>query len=180
MNSSNIQNEDVGAGSVRETTVDNSRPPAPRKPESARAFSPARLFADNIFYASFAFISGWLADRIPKNTLLAAGYFLAAIMAIGVMVLPLNIWNLGLIFVLGGIYVATEETLEDSLCAELVGEHQHGMAFGVLAIVNGMGDLFSSIIVGVLWGAFGTTVAFGYTAVLAIIGTLLVLRLKHS
>jgi len=30
------------------------------------------------------------------------------------------------IFAVGGIYVAVEETLEDSFCAELVGEEQHG------------------------------------------------------
>ena len=37
---------------------------------------------------------------------------------------------------LGGIHVAIEERLEDSLCAELVDEAHHGMAFGVLAMVN--------------------------------------------
>jgi hypothetical protein len=47
-----------------------------------------------------------------------------------------------------------EETLEDSFCAELVGEEHHGMAFGTLATVNGMGDFLSSVIVGALWAAF--------------------------
>ena len=71
-----------------------------------------------------------------------------------------------------------EETLEDSLCAELVGEEQHGMAFGVLATVNGIGDFLSSIIVGVLWTSLGTAAAFGYSAVLFAAGALLVSRLK--
>ncbi len=75
--------------------------------------------------------------------------------------------------------MAIEETLEDSLCAELVGAEQHGMAFGVLATVNGVGDFLSSIVVGVLGTAFGTTVAFGYTAVLSVAGALLVLRLER-
>ena len=132
----------------------------------------------NVFYASFAFIAGWLADRLPKKILLSAGYFLAAVMAVSVMALPLGIWTLGLVFVLGGVYVAIEETLEDSLCAELVSADQHGMAFGVLATVNGVGDFLSSIVVGALWTAFGTTIAFGYTLVLSVIGALLVLRLK--
>ena len=48
-------------------------------------------------------------------------------------------------FHLGGTNVALEETLEDSFCAELVDESQHGMAFGVLATVNGVGDFLSSI-----------------------------------
>jgi MFS-type transporter involved in bile tolerance (Atg22 family) len=76
--------------------------------------------------------------------------------------------------------VAIGETLEDSFCAELVGEEQHGMAFGVLATVNGIGDFLSSIIVGVLWTAKGTSVAFGYSAVLFFVGALMVLRTRPA
>jgi MFS family permease len=133
--------------------------------------------AHNVFYAGFAFLAGWLADHVNKPRLLAAGYGLAALMAFGIMVLPLGLWTLALVFVLGGIYVAIEETLEDSLCAELVAGDQHGMAFGVLATVNGLGDFLSSIVVGALWSAFGTTVAFGYSLLLFIAGAGLALRI---
>jgi len=87
-------------------------------------------------------------------------------------------WTLGIVFALGGIYVGIEETLEDSLCAELVGEEHHGMAFGVLATVNGVGDFLSSLVVGVLWSAFGPAVAFSYSAVLFTLGALLGVRLR--
>jgi hypothetical protein len=50
------------------------------------------------------------------------------------------------------------------------------MAFGVLATVNGVGDFISSIVVGLLWTAFGTGVAFSYSAVLFFLGALLVAR----
>jgi MFS family permease len=133
----------------------------------------------NVFYAAFAFIAGWMADRFKKRHVLAAGYFLAALMAVALMALPFTVWSLALIFTLGGIYVAIEETLEDSFCAELVNESQHGMAFGVLATVNGMGDFLSSVIVGALWSVFGTTAAFGYSALLFLGGALLVARI-HS
>lgn len=84
---------------------------------------------------------------------------------------------LGVVFVLGGTYVAIEETLEDSLCAELVDKTQHGMAFGVLATVNGLGDFLSSVIVGALWTAFGTAIAFGYSLLLFLAGAGLILRI---
>ncbi|HUR47441.1 MAG TPA: hypothetical protein VMZ27_16275, partial [Candidatus Saccharimonadales bacterium] len=74
--------------------------------------------------------------------------------------------------------VAIEETLEDSFCAELVDESHHGMAFGVLATVNGAGDFLSSVVVGALWSAFGASVAFGYSALLFLAGAFLVVRLK--
>jgi MFS family permease len=76
----------------------------------------------NVFYASFSLVAGWLGDRFPKNLLLAGGYSLAGVMTLLIIVLPVSIWSMAAIFVVGGIYIAMEETLEDSLCAELVDE----------------------------------------------------------
>ncbi len=130
----------------------------------------------NVLYATFSMIAGWLADRLNKGHLLAAGYFLAAVMALGIVLLPMTVWVLAGVFIVGGIYVAIEETLEDSFCAELVGEEHHGMAFGTLATVNGIGDFVSSIVVGLLWTTLGTSAAFGYSAVLFVAGAGLVWR----
>jgi MFS family permease len=134
----------------------------------------------NLFYAAFSMAAGWLADRLNKGFLLASGYFLAAVMALGVIQLPIHVWMLALIFVIGGVYIGIEETLEDSLCAELVAEQQHGIAFGTLATVNGIGDFVSSAVVGSLWTAFGVRIAFAYSGVLFLIGGLLVLRVKPT
>ena len=131
----------------------------------------------NAVYASFSMITGSLADRFEKKRLLAAGYLLGALMALAVVVLPLNAWSLTAVFAVGGVYLAMEETLEDSFCAELVGPAQHGVAFGTLATVNGMGDFVSSIVLGLLWTNFGTAPAFGYSAILFACGSLLVLRI---
>jgi MFS family permease len=144
----------------------------------AASIAVALYVLHNVFYAAFALVAGWLADHFSKSHVLAAGYFLAAVMALAIMGLPVTVWSLALIFSFGGIYVAIEETLEDSFCAELVGQEQHGMAFGVLATVNGVGDLCSSVLVGALWTAFGTTVAFGYSLVLFLAGAILVLTVR--
>jgi MFS family permease len=132
----------------------------------------------NFLYAAFAFVAGWLADRFDKRRLLAGGYALAAGMAMAIIALPVSVWTLALVFAVGGVYVAVEETLEDSLCAELVEEAQHGMAFGTLATVNGAGDFLSSVVVGALWTWAGTTAAFGYCAVLFLAGAWLTLQIK--
>jgi hypothetical protein len=81
-----------------------------------------------------------LADRFPKNRLLAGGSALTALMVFGIMFSPANLGLLSLVFMLGGVQVAVEETLEDSFCAELVEPAKYGMAFFVLATVNGVGD----------------------------------------
>jgi len=147
---------------------------------AARAASAAvaLYLLHNLFYASFAFIGGWIADRANKKIVLTIGYAMAALMAIAIMALPVSVWIFALIFILGGTNVALEETAEDSFCAELVEQEYHGMAFGLLATVNGVGDFLSSIMVGILWTAFGTTIAFGYSAVLSTAGMLLVMRIQ--
>ena len=91
---------------------------------------------------------------------------------------PLNLPVLVVVFVLAGIYVATEEALEDSLAAELVDREHHGMGFGVLATVNGAGDFLSSIMVGALWTVFSPAVAFAYATVLFVAGAILVTRAR--
>lgn len=128
----------------------------------------------NVVYCGLAPVAGWLADRFQKGWLLGGAYFLAALMSLAVIFLRLNPWTLALVFALGGTYMAMVETLEDSFCAELVSEKYHGTAFGVLATVNGLGDFVSSVIVGLLWSACGTSVAFTYSALLSVLGGLLV------
>ena len=144
----------------------------------AASFAVGFYLLRNTFNAALAPVAGWLADHFPKHLVLAGGYALAAAMALLVMFAPLNVWTLGGVFALAGIFVAITETLEDTLCAELISEEHHGTAFGVLATVNGLGDFLSSIMVGALWTAFGTTVAFAYSATLFILGMLLVLRVR--
>ena len=146
----------------------------------AASVAVALYVVHNLFYASFAFIGGWLGDHFPKNRLLATGYSMSALMSVCIIILPANTGTLALIFILGGVNVALEETLEDSLCAELVSKEHHGLAFGALATVNGIGDFVSSVMVGVLWSAFGTAAAFGYSATLSLAGALLVLRLRSG
>jgi MFS family permease len=130
----------------------------------------------NVLYAAFSMVAGAVADRMNKGRLLALGYALNGVMALAIVLAPLGLWTLAMIFVLGGISVAICETAEDSYCAELVDDSQHGMAFGTLATVNGIGDFASSLIVGGLWSAFGAPVAFGYSALLFLTGGILVLR----
>ena len=135
----------------------------------------------NVFYAGSAYLSGWLGDHVPsRKVVLAAGYALAGVTAIllctGTHSLPL----LAGIFILAGLYMGTEEALEDSLSAELVPQEQHGMAFGTLAAVNAVGDFVSSLLVGFLWSAFNVQTAFAASAILSLAGALLIVRLRTN
>ena len=135
----------------------------------------------NVFYAGSAYLSGWLSDHVPqRKRVLAAGYALAVVTAVLLCFATHSLWLLALIFILAGLYIGTEEALEDSLAAELVPKHQHGMAFGTLAAVNAGGDFISSIVVGFLWSAVNVQTAFAVSAILFSIGAILILRLRTS
>jgi MFS family permease len=134
----------------------------------------------NIVYAAISYPAGALADRINKRVLLALGYTVGAATA---FLLALNISSLPALaaaFVLGGAYVGMEETLEDSLAAELLPDVVRGMGFGTMALVNGVGDFISSICVGWLWAAFGARVGFGFAVVLMTIGIVVVSTMRYQ
>jgi MFS family permease len=132
----------------------------------------------NVFYAASAYLSGWISDHIPhRRAVLAAGYALAVITALLLCTGTHSLWLLVVISAIAGLYIGTEEALEDSVTAEIVPREQHGMAFGTLAAVNAVGDFLSSLIVGALWSAFGVGIAFGFSAVLFAAGAVLVFLL---
>ncbi|HVH71046.1 MAG TPA: MFS transporter, partial [Candidatus Dormibacteraeota bacterium] len=133
----------------------------------------------NVFYAGSAYLSGWLSDHVSqRKVVLAAGYGLAGITAILLCTGTHSLWLLAVIFIFAGLYIGTEEALEDSLSAELVPPQQHGMAFGTLAAVNAVGDFVSSLLVGSLWRAFNVQTAFAASAILFFAGSVLILRLR--
>ena len=135
----------------------------------------------NVFYAGSAYVSGWISDHVPhRKIILAGGYALAGVTAVFLMAAPSSLWLLVLIFALAGLYVGTEEALEDSLAAELLPTEQHGMAFGTLAAVNAVGDFVSSVVVGFLWAAVSVKAAFSFSAVLFFVGAFMILRLKEK
>ena len=135
----------------------------------------------NVFYAGSAYVSGWISDQVSnRKAVLAAGYVLAGITALLLCTGTRSLALLVVIFALAGLYVGTEEALEDSLSAELVPTEQHGMAFGTLAAVNAVGDFLSSLLVGILWSAVSVQAAFATSAALFFVGAALVLRLRTN
>jgi len=133
----------------------------------------------NAFYAASAYTSGWISDHVrQRKFVLAAGYGLAVVTALLLCTNTNSLTLLAVISALAGLYIGTEEALEDSVAAELVPKDQHGMAFGTLAAVNAAGDFTSSLLVGALWSTISVQAAFATSAALFAIGAIVILRLK--
>jgi len=105
----------------------------------------------NVIYAASCYLSGVLADRFPKNRVLAIGYSLAVIPALALMWPGTALFKFAVAFGFSGLYMGVWETLESSTAATILPRSVRGVGFGVLATVNGLGDFFSSAAVGLLW-----------------------------
>ena len=136
------------------------------------------LFAwRNFIQALAAFPAGWLGDKYGHRTILTFGYGLGALTMIGFAVLvtfdPTCREGWILLFALAGIYMAIQETVEPAIVPELVPDKQlQGTAFGVLAAVNGYGDVVASFTVGLTVYYFGWPIALGYAATMMTLGAI--------
>ena len=148
--------------------------------QASAAFAVGLYALHNIFYAGISYPAGMVADRMNKYSLLALGYACGAGTAVILMSHITTIPALAVAFSLGGIYVGVEETLEDSVAAELLPLQLRGTGFGAMAVVNGVGDFISSLTVGWLWSAYGPPAGFAFAFVLMSAGTLFIWKLRST
>jgi MFS family permease len=126
--------------------------------------------AHNLVSALAAYPVGRLGDATSKPRVLVAGYALGVITN---AVLAIATGSLALLVVaisLSGIYIAVEETLEKAVVAELLPRQQRSLGLGILASANALGDLGSSVFVGVMLAAGSPEIAFGTLAVVGGLG----------
>ena len=71
--------------------------------------------------------------------------------AVGLLLPGDSYAKFALVFGAAGIYMGFWETVESTTAATLLPAEVRGVGFGVLATVNGIGDVVSSIVVGSLW-----------------------------
>jgi MFS family permease len=107
----------------------------------------------NVIYTISCYAAGALADRFPKQRVLAIGYAMAVIPAIALLAPGDSFLKFGIVFGFSGLYMGIWETVESSSAALYLPAAVRGTGFGVLATVNGIGDVASSAVVGALWVA---------------------------
>ncbi|HEY8073411.1 MAG TPA: MFS transporter, partial [Labilithrix sp.] len=117
----------------------------------AATFAMGGYVGYNVVYTISCWIAGALADRFPKQLVLSFGYALAVVPAVALMIPGDSIAKFVVAFGMSGLYMGFWETVESTTAATLLPAKNSGMGFGVLATVNGVGDLASSVLVGALW-----------------------------
>jgi len=145
-------------------------------PKAALAAAVGFYLAHNAVGALVSFPAGWLADRIGKPTVLSAAYITFA----GACVVGLaghGWFALGLMALFVGAQNPVVSSVEGSLTSSIVEERRLGTAFGILNGINGVGDLASSIVAGILWTFASPAAALGVGAALSA-GAAVLLRLR--
>jgi MFS family permease len=136
----------------------------------AAGYAMAFYIGYNVIYTLSSYFSGGLADRFPKNRVLAIGYAFAVVPAIALMLPSTSLLKFAIVFAFSGLYMGVWETLENSTAATVLPKAVRGIGFGVLATVQGFGDLVSSIVVGFLW-VLHPTWAMSFVIVTAVVGS---------
>ncbi|WP_394828603.1 MFS transporter [Pendulispora albinea] len=123
----------------------------------------------NVVYTLSCSVCGMLADRFDKRYVLAGGYALAVFPAAALLVPGDSFVKFAIVFGASGAYMGAWETVESSTAASYLPAEVRGTGFGILATVNGLGDLLSSVLVGSLW-AVSPTSAMLYVIVMSLGG----------
>jgi MFS family permease len=121
---------------------------------------------------------GALSDRIGRKLTINIGWgiYVLVYMSFALLDRLPGSWQIFAIFVLFAIYAffyAFSEGAEKAFVADIVKTEVRGSAFGMFNFAVGMGALPASVIFGLLYNAFGATVAFGTGAVIACVSMLL-------
>ncbi len=148
------------------------------KADRAAMLAMAYYVGYNLVYMLSCYVSGVLADRLPKNWVLAGGYALAVVPAVALL-MPLNPFVVfAVAFGFAGLYMGVWETVESTTAATLLPKDIRGAGFGLLDTVNGVGDLVSSIAVGTLWVVVSPMAAMGFVIVTSLTGAAVIASLR--
>lgn len=140
--------------------------------------------ARNIVEVIASYPIGLIADKVGARAVLVCGYALgsatALLMAIAFWLKVDNVIALAGIFVIAGLYVTVQDTLESTVTAEMVSRDTLAMSVGALGTVNGTAKFISSSVVGLAWTAFSPILGFGLAAIAMLAGTLMLRYVSRS
>jgi MFS family permease len=120
--------------------------------------------AHNAAAAITALFGGRWLDRAGPRVVFATGAALYVVAYTGFAVSSPSPGFLVVAFVLAGAGIGLAETAESTLVARLLPDRLRGSGFGVLGIVQAIGDLLASAVVGLLYALVSPAIAFGYAA----------------
>jgi MFS family permease len=132
----------------------------------------------HVIKVAFSTHLGALSDRIGRKMVINIGWGIYAFVYLSFALLDRlpDGWQIIATFILFAVYAlfyAFTEGAEKAFVADVVKSEVRGSAFGMYNFAVGLGALPASVIFGLLYNAFGATVAFGTGAAIACVSMLL-------
>jgi len=81
-------------------------------------------------------------------------------------------------FAMYGIYAASTEGVVKAWVSDIVESRFHGSAIGLLTTMMSIGAMMGSVITGILWDQFGSTLPFLISSVVSAIIAFILLKIK--
>ena len=126
----------------------------------------------HIVKMGFSVPGGIISDRIGRKKVIVTGWIVYALAYAGFGAASRH-WHAWALFAVYGIYFGLTEGVEKALVADFAPAHLRGSAFGLYHLVVGIGAFPASLLFGVVWQKFGSAMAFGMGAGLALMASVM-------
>jgi MFS family permease len=132
----------------------------------------------NIVYASLAFPTGKLSDRVGRKPVIAFGWLIYGLVYLGFAYMTKSaVW---LLFAGYGIYQGCADGASKALVADYSPKEHKGAAMGFFYMCAGFGTLAGNLAGGLLWDKIGPEAMFKVDAALSIISAVGLLTLRKK
>ena len=143
----------------------------------AAVWIPIVWSALHVVKAAVSPIGGLVSDRLGRRGVIVAGWLVYAAVYGGFAVATSLPALLALFFVYG-LYYGLTEGVEKAVVADLAPADARGRAFGLYHAAIGIAALVASLLFGAIWKLVSAPAAFGVGAALALLASLLLMRLR--
>jgi MFS family permease len=139
---------------------------------------PVLWFTFHIVKSGANIYAGRLTDRIGAKKPIVIGWLAYAAIYLG-FGFASDAWQVWGLFLAYGFFFAITEPAEKKLVVQLVGEQRRGLGFGWYHFTLGIAALPASLIFGWLYQSYGSYIAFGTGAILAVTSALLLTFIRQ-
>lgn len=128
----------------------------------------------NLVAAVVSYPSGSLSDRFGRKNILLLSFLIFLATYLG-FALSTNLYVIGFLFILYGVYQGIFRSVGKVLATDFVSPHIRASAVGWYSTTIGLASLIASIVAGQLWDKIGHPAVFIYGTIFACLGSVALL-----